>query len=40
MFAAVPLDTAVEDDAPVGECKYRGLGEGVVAEDEGVAMAE
>lgn len=32
------VDTAMVREAVVGDCIYRELGEGVVAEDEGVAM--
>ena len=34
-----PLGAIVEDDAPPEAWRYRGLGDGVVADDEGVAMA-
>ena len=33
-----PLGAIVEDDAPPEAWRYRGLGDGVVADDEGVAM--
>ena len=34
-----PLGTIAEVDAFAADCRYRTRGEGVVAEDDGVAMA-